>query len=81
MTEEEALSVIERCLNSMKERFIMSQTSFTIKIIRKDGIKVLRAPQVPLGGVWRVTVWYQLIVICFDSFHISYSYHKLITIQ
>lgn len=51
MTEEEALSVIERCLNSMKERFIMSQTSFTIKIIRKDGIKVLRAPQVPLGGV------------------------------
>jgi 20S proteasome alpha/beta subunit len=50
MTEEQAINVVERCLNSMKERFIMSQTSFTIKIIKKDGIKVLRAPEIPKGG-------------------------------
>lgn len=54
MTEEEGINVIERCLNSMKERFIMSQTSFTIKIIRKDGIKIYRAPEVPKGGAWFV---------------------------
>lgn len=50
MTEEEAINIIERCLNSMKERFVISQNSFTIKIIRKDGIKVIRASEIPRGG-------------------------------
>lgn len=50
MTEEEGLNIIERCLNSLKERFIITQTSFTIKIIKKDGIKVIRAPEIPKGG-------------------------------
>lgn len=50
MTEEDAINTMERCLNSMKERFVMSQTSFTVKIIRKDGIKVIRAPEIPKGG-------------------------------
>lgn len=44
MTEEEGISIMDRCLNSMKERFLLTQTSFTVKIIRKDGIKVIRAP-------------------------------------
>ena len=44
MTEEEGISIMDRCLNSMKERFVLTQTSFTVKIIRKDGIKVIRAP-------------------------------------
>jgi 20S proteasome alpha/beta subunit len=50
MTEEEGINIIERCLNTMKERFLISQSSFTIKIIKKDGIKTLRAPEVPKGG-------------------------------
>lgn len=50
MTEEEGINIIERCLNSMKERFVISQSSFTIKIIKKDGIKILRAPEIPRGG-------------------------------
>jgi len=28
----------------MKERFVMSQTSFTVKVITKAGIKVIRSP-------------------------------------
>ena len=50
ISEEEGINIIDRCLNSMKERFIMSQTSFSVKIIKKDGIRVLRAPEVPKGG-------------------------------
>lgn len=44
MTEDEGISIMDRCLNSMKERFVLTQTSFTVKVIRKDGIKVIRAP-------------------------------------
>lgn len=44
MTEEEGITIIDRCLNTMKERFLISQTSFTVKIIKKDGIKIIRAP-------------------------------------
>lgn len=33
---------MNNCLRSMRERFVMSQTSFTIKVIRKEGIKVIR---------------------------------------
>jgi 20S proteasome subunit beta 4 len=42
LTEEEGLKVLDKCLNSMRDRFIMSQTSFTIKVVRKDGIKIIR---------------------------------------
>jgi hypothetical protein len=34
----------------MKERFVMSQTSFTIKVLRKDGIKVIREAVKPKGA-------------------------------
>lgn len=50
MTEEQGINIIERCLNSLKERFVITQTSFTIKIIKKDGIKIIRAPEIPKGG-------------------------------
>lgn len=50
ITEEQGINIMDRCLNSMKERFVMTQNSFTIKIIKKDGIRVLRAPEVPKGG-------------------------------
>lgn len=50
MTQEEGINVIDRCLNSLKERFLISQSSFTVKVITKEGIKILRAPEVPKGG-------------------------------
>jgi hypothetical protein len=34
----------------MKERFIIGQTSFTVKVITKARIKVIRAPEIPKGG-------------------------------
>ena len=52
INEEQGINMMDRCLNSMKERFIMSQTSFTVKIIRKDGIQTLRSAEVPKGGNW-----------------------------
>jgi len=35
MTEKQGLDIILRCLNTLRERFVMSQTGFTIKVIRK----------------------------------------------
>jgi len=29
---------------------MMSQTSFSVKMITKEGIKIIRAPEVPKGG-------------------------------
>ena len=50
MTEEQGLKVIEKCLNTMKERFVISQSSFTIKIVRKNGIEILREAIKPRGA-------------------------------
>jgi len=36
----------------MKERFIMSQTSFTIKVVRKEGIRTVRQAVKPSGAFW-----------------------------
>jgi len=50
LTEEEGLKIIEQCLVSMRDRFMMSQTSFTIKVVRKDGVKIIRQAQKPPGA-------------------------------
>lgn len=50
MTEKQGLETIEQCLNSMKERFVISQSSFTIKIVRKSGIEVVRHAVRPKGA-------------------------------
>ena len=50
LTEEEGLKTIEKCLNSMRDRFVISQSSFTIKIVRKDGIRVVREAVKPEGA-------------------------------
>jgi len=34
----------------MKDRFVMSQSSFTIKVIKKDGIRVMREAARPKGA-------------------------------
>jgi 20S proteasome subunit beta 4 len=41
MTEEDALKVVDKCINEIHTRFLMSQPNFMIKRVDKDGIKVL----------------------------------------
>jgi 20S proteasome subunit beta 4 len=43
MTEAEALEVMEHCIKAIRERFLVSMPSFTIKLVNKDGVKVVRA--------------------------------------
>ena len=50
LTEEQGLKIIDRCLNSMKDRFVISQSSFSIKIVRKDGIRIVRQAVKPEGA-------------------------------
>jgi 20S proteasome alpha/beta subunit len=50
MTEDQGIAAINHCLNTMRERFVISQSSFTIKIVRKDGIKILREAERPKGA-------------------------------
>lgn len=74
MTEEQGINIIERCMNSLKERFVMSQSSFTVKVITKDGIKVIRAPEIPKGGAW-----FELFVSCY--FNSKFPYFWTISIK
>lgn len=46
----QGLEVIGHCLNSMRDRFMMSQSSFTIKVVRKEGIKIVREAVKPQGA-------------------------------
>jgi 20S proteasome subunit beta 4 len=50
LTEEEGLKIIDKCLNSMRDRFVISQSSFSIKVVRKDGIRVVREAAKPQGA-------------------------------
>mmetsp|Transcript_1939 Transcript_1939/g.2765 ORF Transcript_1939/g.2765 Transcript_1939/m.2765 type:complete len:203 (-) Transcript_1939:170-778(-) len=42
MTEEEAVSTVENCINELHERFLISQNNFIIKVVDKDGVKVVK---------------------------------------
>jgi 20S proteasome subunit beta 4 len=50
ITEEEGLKIINKCLDSMRDRFLISQSTFTIKIVRKNGIEILRKADKPQGA-------------------------------
>jgi len=41
MTEEDAIKVIEQCINEMQTRFMLSQPNFIIKKVDKDGVSVV----------------------------------------
>lgn len=41
MTEEEALKIIQKCINEVHTRFMINQPNFIIKKVDKDGVKVL----------------------------------------
>ena len=49
MNLEDGMKLMERALNEIKTRFLMGQTSFVIKVITKDGIKVVQDVQRPQG--------------------------------
>jgi 20S proteasome subunit beta 4 len=44
MTLEEGLNLINLCIEQLKTRFVLNQVSFVIKMIDKDGIKILKSP-------------------------------------
>ncbi len=50
LTEEQGLKIIDRCLNSMKDRFVISQSSFSIKVVRKEGVRIVRQAAKPEGA-------------------------------
>ena len=42
--------MIDSCLHSMQERFVISQSSFTVKVITKEGVQVIREAKKPKGA-------------------------------
>ena len=49
----------------MQDRFIMSQTSFTVKVITKNGIETIREAKKPQG------VWLDVLAHLFILFHMK----------
>jgi len=45
ITEEEGLALIRKCIKEMETRFIVNLTKFSIKIVNKDGVRVLEQEQ------------------------------------
>jgi 20S proteasome subunit beta 4 len=41
LTQEEAVNIIQMCVNELKVRFLINQSTFKLKIVDKDGIRVL----------------------------------------
>ena len=41
LTEEEALTIIEKCIKEVHTRFMIHQPNFIIKKVDKDGVKVI----------------------------------------
>lgn len=41
MTVEEALAVVKNCIHELHTRFLISQPNFFIKVVDKDGIRIV----------------------------------------
>ena len=41
MSEAEAKDVLEKCIAELQVRFLISQPNFKIKVVDKDGVRVL----------------------------------------
>eukprot|EP00904_Undaria_pinnatifida_P003232 jgi/Undpi1/1290/HiC_scaffold_11.g04682.m1 len=50
LTVDEALSIIDKCINELHTRFLIAQKNFVIKVVTADGIKVIRGPPKPDMG-------------------------------
>ena len=42
MTEEEGLNVIRKCIHELHVRFLISQPFFSVKVVDKNGIRVIK---------------------------------------
>jgi 20S proteasome subunit beta 4 len=42
LTETEAIDIVEKCIKELQVRFLLNQSNFMIKVIDKDGVKVVK---------------------------------------
>ena len=45
MSVDQALEVVDKCVAELHTRFLISQPNFIVKIVDKDGARILRTPQ------------------------------------
>ena len=43
ISETEAIELIHKCINEIRVRFLMDRNHFVIKLVNKDGVKVIQA--------------------------------------
>lgn len=42
MTLEEGLELLKRCVNELKQRFIVDLGTFTVRVIDRDGARIVK---------------------------------------
>jgi 20S proteasome subunit beta 4 len=42
LTQEEAVAIVEHCMQELQTRFLIAQPNFIIKVIDKDGVKTAK---------------------------------------
>lgn len=42
MTEDSAVTLVEKCIQELKTRFLINQSNFIIKVIDKEGVRTLK---------------------------------------
>lgn len=42
LTQDEAVEIIEKCIKELEVRFLLNQSNFIIKVIDKDGVRVVK---------------------------------------
>lgn len=47
MTLEQGLDVVRKCLNEVQRRLVISQPHFCIKVVTKDGVRIIDQPAAP----------------------------------
>jgi 20S proteasome alpha/beta subunit len=41
LTQDQAVQIVEKCIKELKTRFLISQPNFIIKVVDKEGVRVL----------------------------------------
>ena len=42
LNQDQAVALVEKCINELKIRFLISQPNFIIKVVDKDGVRTLK---------------------------------------
>lgn len=42
LTQDEAVQIVEKCIKELQVRFLLNQSNFLIKVIDKDGVRVVK---------------------------------------